>query len=252
MLKDKVVLITGATGMIGSSFATGVVKNRGKVIIGDISENKGVQLQEKLGKKNCIFFYVDVRSPESIDEFIRKGSDHFKKIDVAIHSAYPRSEQWGTAFENLKPENLAEDLFGQLGGAILFSQRIINFFIQQSYGNLIHVSSIQGVSNPKFNHYKGTKMISPIEYSAIKSGIISITKYLAKYYKNNNIRVNCISPGGILDSQPEEFLEKYKKSCASKGMLNSEDLIGTIVYLISDMSKYLNGQNIIVDDGWTL
>ena len=125
-------------------------------------------------------------------------------------------------------------------------------FIKQKYGNLIHLSSIQGVSPPKFNHYKGTKMVSPIEYSAIKAGIISITQYLAKYYKDNNIRVNSISPGGILDSQPEEFLEKYREACASKGMLDAEDIIGTAVYLISDMSKYLTGQNIIVDDGWVL
>jgi len=252
MLKNKVVAITGATGLIGSTFAKGIVDNGGKVILGDISKEKGVQLQEELGKENCIFLYVDVTDPKSIDEFIFQGVGRFNKIDAAIHSAYPRSEQWGTAFENLKIEDLTKDLSGHLGGSILLSQRIMKFFIQQNYGNLIHVSSIQGVSNPKFDHYKGTTMVSPIEYSAIKSSIISITKYLAKYYKNNNIRVNCISPGGILDSQPEEFLEKYKKSCASKGMLNSEDLIGTIVYLISDMSKYLNGQNIIIDDGWTL
>ena len=252
MLKDKVIAITGATGAIGSALAKGVIDNGGKVIIGDVSKSKGMQLQEKLGKKNCAFFYVDVRDPESIDEFIYKGANLFKKIDAAIHSAYPKSKQWGMPFENLKPEGLAEDLFGQLGGSILFSQRIILFFIKQKYGNLIHLSSIQGVSPPKFNHYKGTKMVSPIEYSAIKAGIISITQYLAKYYKDNNIRVNSISPGGILGSQPEEFLEKYRETCASKGMLDAEDIIGTAVYLISDMSKYLTGQNIIVDDGWVL
>jgi NAD(P)-dependent dehydrogenase (short-subunit alcohol dehydrogenase family) len=95
-------------------------------------------------------------------------------------------------------------------------------------------------------------MISPIEYSAIKSGIISITKYLAKYCKGQNIRVNCISPGGIFDNQPEVFLEKYNSTCSSKGMMDAQDLNGTIVYLLSNMSKYINGQNIIIDDGWIL
>ena len=78
-------------------------------------------------------------------------------------------------------------------------------------GNLIHISSIQGISAPKFEHYEGTNMSSPIEYSAIKSGVIAITKWLAKKYKNMNIRVNCVSPGGILDNQPIKFLEKYRK-----------------------------------------
>ena len=83
----------------------------------------------------------------------------------------------------------------------MFSQSAVSLFKEQGYGNLIHLSSIQGVSSPKFHHYNGTKMVSPIEYSAIKSGIISITKYLAKYCGGNNIRVNCISPGGISDNQ---------------------------------------------------
>ena len=99
----------------------------------------------------------------------------------------------------------------QLGGSILLSKQIIKIFRKQSYGNLILLSSIQGVSAPKFEHYKGTKMSSPIEYGAIKSGIISITKYLAKLVRNTEIRVNCVSPGGILDKQPAKFLKAYKK-----------------------------------------
>ena len=95
-------------------------------------------------------------------------------------------------------------------------------------------------------------MVSPIEYSAIKAGIISITKYLAKYCKGQNIRVNCISPGGILDNQPKIFLEKYNSICSSKGMLDAQDLNGTIIYLLSSLSQYVNGQNIIIDDGWVL
>ena len=95
-------------------------------------------------------------------------------------------------------------------------------------------------------------MVSPIEYSAIKAGIISITKYLAKYYKGNNIRVNCISPGGIKDKQEETFLNKYRKSCNIKGMLDSQDVSGLALFLISDNSLFINGQNILVDDGWSL
>ena len=95
-------------------------------------------------------------------------------------------------------------------------------------------------------------MISPIEYSAIKSGIISITKWLAKYYKKNNIRVNCISPGGIFDGQDKIFLDNYNAECNSKGMLDPEDIVGTIIFLISSDAKYINGQNIVVDDGWSL
>jgi len=140
----------------------------------------------------------------------------------------------------------------QLGGAILFSQQILRVFERQGYGNLIHISSIQGVSAPKFEHYMGTNMVSPIEYSAIKAGIIAITRYLAKYCKNKNIRVNCISPGGILNDQPDSFQKEYQSSCLSKGLLEARDIAGTLTFLLSKNSKYISGQNIIVDDGWML
>ena len=95
-------------------------------------------------------------------------------------------------------------------------------------------------------------MVSPIEYGAIKASIIAITRYQAKYCKGQNIRVNCISSGGILEKQPERFLKKYQENCTSKGMLDSDDLCGALLFLLSNQSQFVNGQNIIVDDGWSL
>ena len=95
-------------------------------------------------------------------------------------------------------------------------------------------------------------MTSPVEYTAAKSAIIAISKYFAKYYKNKNIRINCISPGGIFDNQDSKFIEKYKQDTLNKGLLDPEDMLGTVKFLVSDDSKYINGQNIIIDDGWSL
>ena len=95
-------------------------------------------------------------------------------------------------------------------------------------------------------------MHSPIEYSAIKSGIIAITRWLAKRYRQQNIRVNCVSLGGILDQQPESFLQHYQASCNSKGMLDAQDVAGAILFLLSEESAFITGQNIVVDDGWSL
>ena len=95
-------------------------------------------------------------------------------------------------------------------------------------------------------------MSSPIEYSAIKSGIISITKWLAKYHKNKNIRVNCVSPGGIKDNQIEKFQKKYREDCTNIGMISPRDISSAILFLLSPSAKAINGHNFIVDDGWTL
>jgi NAD(P)-dependent dehydrogenase (short-subunit alcohol dehydrogenase family) len=252
MLNNLIVVISGGAGRIGSAFSRVVVENGGKVIIGDMNSELGNRLVTDLGENDALFFDGNLTEPNTINNMLEKGLEKFGRIDAGVHCAYPVSKQWGTRFEDLEPEGLEKDLFNQLGGAILFSQQMIRHFRQQGHGNLLHISSIQGVATPKFDHYEGTDMVSPIEYSAIKAGIISITHYLAKYCNNENIRVNCISPGGILTNQPEIFLAKYRNSCTSKGMLNASDLSGTLIYLLSDHSKYINGQNIIVDDGWSL
>jgi NAD(P)-dependent dehydrogenase (short-subunit alcohol dehydrogenase family) len=102
---------------------------------------------------------------------------------------------------------------------------------------------------PRFEIYENTKMTTPVEYAVIKSGVLHLTKYLAKYLKNKNIRVNAISPGGILDAQPNGFIERYNNMALSKGMLEPNDIAGALTFLLSDKSQYINGQNIIVDDG---
>ena len=252
MLNNLIVAISGGAGRLGSAFSKAVVEYGGKVIIGDINSELGNRLVSDLGDKNAMFFEGNLIEPKIVDLMVHRGREKFGEIDAAVHCAYPISEQWGTRFEDLKSAGLEKDLFNQLGGAILFSQRMIRHFRQQEHGNLVHISSIQGIAVPKFEHYKGTDMVSPIEYSAIKAGIISITRYLAKYCKNQNIRVNCISPGGILDKQPESFLKKYRSSCQSKGMLDAGDITGALIFLLSEQSKYVTGQNIIVDDGWSL
>ena len=252
MIKNKIVLITGGNGLIGSELTKKIIDCKAKVVVIDKSKKITNNFKKYSKNENFMSIVADIGKINEIDLCIKKTVDKFGRLDAVIHAAYPKSSSWGTKFENLKKKHLNEDLNNQLGGAILLSQRVLSFFKSQGHGNLIHLSSILGTGAPKFEHYSGTSIVSPIEYSAIKAGIIAITKYLSKYYKNSNIKVNSISPGGILDNQPANFLKKYKKSCNDKGMLDVSDLIGTIIFLISDHSRYINGQNIIVDDGWSL
>lgn len=252
MLDEKVILITGAAGRLGRALARSAVSAGAKVALVDVNRDQLNDLESVIGCADCFSILADTSSPDEIDRSIASAVERFGRLDAAVHSAYPRSAGWGTQFEEIKKEHLDEDLSRHLGGAILFSQRMLEFFKTQGHGNLIHVASIMGVVTPKFENYAGTQMTSPIEYTAIKAALIAMTKYLAKYYKGNKIRVNCISPGGILDQQPENFLEKYRACCNDKGMLDADDLVGTVLYLLSDQSRYVTGQNIIIDDGWSL
>ena len=237
----KNLIIIGGSGLIGSQLIRYFSKKNYEVI--------NVDIKNKISKK--IFYKSDITKPTKFKLTIDKIFKKYKTIDAVINCAYPKNRN-GSKFEKLNIKNIKDDLFNQLGSVILLSQVIIKKFLSQKKGNLIFLSSIQGIGAPKFEHYSGTKLMSPIEYSASKAGIINMTKYLAKYFKKKNIRVNCISPGGILDNQPEAFLKKYKKDCLSKGMLDPKDLCGTLNFLLSEDSRYINGQNIIIDDGWSL
>ena len=248
----KTIIVTGGAGRIGSALAADLVKHGHKVLLGDISNSKLLKIKKKLSSKNIEIFQGNLTTKNNIDRFIRFGVKKFKNIHAAVHCAYPTSKKWGTRLEDLEEIYLKNDLQNQLGGSIIFSQRIMKYFLKQKKGNLILISSVQGVQTPKFEHYSNLEMNSPIEYSAIKSGIISISKYLSKYYRNRNIRVNCVSPGGIKDKQPDLFVKRYRKSCNLKGLLDGKDISKLILFLISEKSQYINGQNLIIDDGWTL
>tara|TARA_B100001123_G_scaffold433422_1_gene558118 strand:- start:331 stop:1092 length:762 start_codon:yes stop_codon:yes gene_type:complete len=248
----KNVIITGGAGRIGSALALDLVKQGHKVLLGDINRSKLLKIKKKLNSKNVEIFHGDLTTKTNIDKFIKFCTKKSKNIHAAVHCSYPTSRKWGTRFENLEEKYLNQDLQKQLGAAIIFCQRIMKHFLKQKKGNLILISSIQGIDAPKFDHYKNLNMTSPIEYSAIKSGIISISRYLSKYYKNKNVRVNCVSPGGIKSNQKKLFVKRYRQSCSSKGLLDASDVSKSILFLISDESKYITGQNLIVDDGWSL
>ncbi len=254
-LAGKTILITGAAGRIGSATARLAVTAGAAVILSDIAGDRLRSLEQELtsiSKNKVLSVEADITSEEGIDYLLSQSRDCLNPITSAVHSAYPTSSGWGTRFEDLKASYLNQDLSMQLGSAILFSQRILAHFERCGGGDLVHVSSIQGLSAPKFDHYEGTEMSSPVEYAAIKSGIISITRWLARYYSNRGVRVNCVSPGGILDVQPPLFLERYRHACTNIGMLSADQVASAIIFLLSPQSAAINGHNLVVDDGWSL
>jgi NAD(P)-dependent dehydrogenase (short-subunit alcohol dehydrogenase family) len=256
MLKDKVIVITGGAGLIGKEFITAVIEQSGIAVIADINKELGEKVKNKLSlnlnSSNIDFVKLDITSKESINNMVDILDKKYGKIDALVNNAYPRNKNYGRTFFDVEYDDFKENISLSLGGYFTTSQQIALYFKKQGYGNIINISSIYGVVAPKFEVYDNTSMTMPVEYAAIKSGLIHLTKYMAKYFKGMNIKVNTLSPGGIFDSQNEIFLDQYKKECLNKGMLDKSDLKGTLVYLLSDMSKYVNGQNIIVDDGFTL
>ncbi|MCS7214648.1 MAG: oxidoreductase [Thermodesulfovibrio sp.] len=256
MIKDKVIVVAGGAGLLGSEFVHAILENEGIAIIADKDELRGLTLKERLLKKyesnRLDFFKTDICSNSNIVQLIDFLTQKYGKIDALVNSAYPRNKNYGRKFLEVEYEDFCENVNLHLGGCFLLCQSFIKYFLKQGYGNIINIASVYGVVSPRFEMYEGTNMTMPVEYAVIKAGIIHLTRYMAKYLKGKNIRVNCISPGGIFDKQPEPFLIKYRSYCLNKGMLDRKDINGTLLFLLSDMSSYINGQNIIVDDGFTI
>lgn len=252
LLKNQVVVITGGAGLLGRELGHSVIRNGGFVILAEFDLVSAQKVKAELNSDLVFIEELDITSKSSIEAMISNLDAKFGKIDALVNCAYPRNKNYGRHFFDVSYEDFSENISMNLGGYFLTSQQFAKYFISQGYGNIVNISSVYGVVAPRFEMYENTSMTMPIEYAAIKSGLLHLTKYMAKFFKGNNIRVNAISLGGIVDGQPQTFLQAYKEFCINKGMLHANDISGTLIYLLSNMSEFVNGQNIIVDDGFSL
>lgn len=246
-LKGKTVIITGACGLLGRSFSEACLKHGANVILSDISEETGKKLQSELGSKTH-FVKTDITSEGSVRNLIGESERTFGTIDGVVNNAYPRNKDYGKKLEEVTPASFNENIGMHLGGYFLCMKEFSKYFVGRNAGSMISMGSIYGVVTPRFEIYEGTPMTMPVEYAAIKSAVIHLTKYFAEYYKKTSVRFNAISPGGIFNNQPEDFVKKYE---AYAPMLKTSDLHPTLIYLLSEKSKAVTGENFVVDNGWS-
>ncbi len=241
-LKDKIIVVTGGSGLLGKAFISHI-KNEGGIAI-----NADINCEDRLGKNEI---NIDITSAKNIDEKINLLIQHFGRIDGWVNNAYPRTKDWGEKFEDIPFQSWEQNVSWQMNSYFYCMQKVLEIMKNQKSGSLVNISSIYGVVGPDFNIYDSTKMTMPAAYSAIKGGIISLTKYLAAYYGKSNVRINCVSPGGIFDNQPKSFVQYYENKTPLGRMANPEDIAPSITFLLSEESRYITGHNLIVDGGWT-
>lgn len=256
LLENKVIIVIGGLGLIGKSIVRSVLECSAACVIADTNKEEAQfflqSLQSDYPQGAIDFVETDICSKNSLTKMIAYATNKYEKIDGVINSSYPRSKNYGKLFEEVEYDDFCQNVSMHLGGYFLATQQLVICLKKQGYGSIVNLASIYGVIAPRFEIYENSQMTSPVEYAAIKSGIIHLTKYIAKYLKGTGVRINTVSPGGIYDNQNESFVRNYNKFSLSKGMLDPADVVGTLIYLISDASIYVNGQNIIVDDGWSL
>nr|WP_315174786.1 oxidoreductase [uncultured Flavobacterium sp.] len=241
-LKDRIVIVTGGNGLLGREIISKIVSNGAFCINVDINH----ETSEDLATVKC-----DITNTLSIDECLKLVIDKYKKIDGLVNNAYPRTHDWGTKFEDIEYLSWQKNIEFQLNSYFYFTQQVAKQMTEQESGSIINMASVYGIVGPDFTVYDGTNMTMPAAYSAIKGGLINFTRYLSSYFGKYSIRVNTISPGGIFDNQNPVFVENYNKKVPMRRMGMPEDISPAVVFLLSEDSRYITGQNIAIDGGWT-
>jgi NAD(P)-dependent dehydrogenase (short-subunit alcohol dehydrogenase family) len=255
ILNNKVIVVTGGAGLLGKAFIKEILAHGGIAILTDIQTSLAQDFIDEIKVEYPDQFYaanMDITNKPSINSLIKNVSKRYGGIDCLVNNAYPKNKNYGKKIEDVSYEDFSENISTHVGGYFLTSQQFGIFFKNHKGGNIVNIGSVYGTLSPCFQLYENTEMTMPVEYAAIKSSIIQLTKYFAQYFKKDNIRVNCLSPGGILDNQPESFIRSYNSFCSQKGMLDPLDVANTLIFLLSDSSKFITGQNLIIDDGFSL
>jgi len=243
-LKDKVIIVTGAGGLIGRESLKHLAKCGAKVVGIDVNSFES----------ECdLFLTHDITQPEEIDKILETVLNEFGRVDGLVNLAYPRTADWGTKFENIPYDSWAKNVDMQLNAVFYICQKTIEIMKKQNSGSIVNIASIYGVVGNDFTLYEEYGGTSPAAYAAIKGGVINFSRYLASYNGKHNIRVNCVSPGGVLDekNQNPSFIKRYSEKSPLKRLGNPDEMAPAISFLLSDDASFITGHNLMVDGGWT-
>ena len=264
-LSGRLVLISGGTGFLGSHFAKALAESNACVVAADVRPpvQTGVESLWGVHLDSRVFYEpVDITRPDLVAKLVDTVSAKYGPVDVLINCAAIDPK-----FEQDDKEALAAQRFGafrigdwqqsvdvNLTGTFLLTQAVCRVFEKEGRGNIVNICSTYGLVGPDQRLYnEGEEMVfvKPVIYSVTKAAILGFTLYLAAYYREQNIRVNALTPGGVERDHDEEFVRRYSARTILGRMARPNDLTGAVVFLASDASSYMTGANLVVDGGWT-
>ncbi len=249
-LTGRVAIVTGGTGIFGTPISEALAEAGAHVIIASRNNTNCVAWAKELvrrGLKASSESY-DQRSEESILAFRDRVLNKYRSVDSLVNNSVSRPMgRYGDPLQAWR-----ESMDVNATGLFATSRAFLDPMMERGSGSVINISSIQGVIAPDFQNYAGTDMTTPPDYHFHKHGLIGLTKYLAAWAGPHGVRVNAISPGGFRSREHKEpFLTQYCRRVLLERMAEHDDIKGVVVFLASEASRYLTGQNIIVDGGYS-
>jgi NAD(P)-dependent dehydrogenase (short-subunit alcohol dehydrogenase family) len=256
-LCGRTALVTGACGGIGQTICRSLCELGCDIVLLDRDPQRLDQQAEQLQKQyktRVVGVCADLEHENQRELVLEQVLQHFSGLDILVNNAafvgaseltgwaVPLAEQTICTWRRAVEVNLT--------ACFHLSQILAPMIAKRENGSIVNIGSIYGVVGPDMGLYEGTSMGNPAAYAVSKGGMVQLTRWMSTTLAPE-IRVNCISPGGVYRGQPEAFVERYVARTPLNRMATEEDFMGAIAYLASDLSRYVTGQNLMVDGGWT-
>lgn len=263
-LKKKTAIVTGSVGILGKDFCRALAQYGANIVALDLNQKHCEELAGNLEHDfgiQALGLFCDVSNPASVEQALAKSIEKFKSIEILHNNAATKTnnlDAFLAPFEDYNLDVWKEVMSVNLDGMFLMAQAVGKHMLEQKIkGSIIQTASIYGVVAPdqriyKGSYYMGRDINTPAVYSVSKAGVIGLSNYLASYWGSHGIRVNTLTPGGVESGQNDIFRENYSKRIPMGRMAQASEMLGALVFLASDASSYITGQNIIVDGGLTV
>ncbi len=264
-INEKLIVVTGANGLLGKEFVKTILSNDGLVAAIDLQFNNLIEesdIKKSIANGEIKLYECDITNEKTFIETKEKIMNDFPQeveglINCAALDFIPETGLSETGrFEDYPIETLDKTLNLNISAQILSCKLFGSIMAMNKKGSIINISSIYGLVSPNQKLYdhidnSGSSYIKPISYSVSKSSLLNMTRYLATYWGKQGVRVNTLTLGGVYNGQDKKFVKKYEEKVPLERMANLNDYNGSIIFLLSDASSYMTGSNIIIDGGWT-
>ena len=261
-LDGTIAYVVGGVGHIGSEVSRALSSMGAETLILDFKKNQGKLLVEELIREGytASYRYFDCATVEELDKNFSAILDKFDCPDVFINCSYPRTKDWGAgSFKDITLDSFRKNVDIHMNSYAWLARLAAESMVKQGNGgSIVQLGSIYGIVGQNLTVYEGTEMHENMTYAALKGGITNLTRLMASYYGQFNIRVNTLVPGGVSghlagksDKQSPIFVKKFNNKVPLKRLGRAEEIASTALFLASDAASYITGATIIVDGGWT-
>jgi len=262
-LDDKTAIVTGGAGILGRRFCAGLAEFGANVAVVDVDTEAAKNVADKLIERfdaKSVGIGCDITKLDSVKGMVEQVVSEVGNINILHNNAAGKSEnldKFFAPFEEYSLDQWREIMEVNINGMFLVAQAVGKQMIEHGKGgSIIQTSSIYGIVAPdqriyEGSYHQGRNINTPAVYSTSKAAVIGLTRYLATYWADKGIRVNTLTPGGVESGQNETFKQSYSARIPLGRMAKADEMVAALIYLASDASSYVTGQNIIVDGGLT-